>query len=201
MRGSGSVVLAGIRIIPFDESLDLIFSKQVTLPRHPNALSLRAFDDLGKELAREVYYSIGGGFIQREGEIEDKGVAGLYRDAPYAFSSAADLLRIGEEHQPAIWEIMLANEKTRHGEAEIREFVERIWDAMHACVLRGLETEGILPGGLNVRRRASELASRLEVVGEKDPLNAMDWVNAFAMAVNEDGRLTVSSEVRSQFAR
>jgi len=108
------------------------------------------------------------------------------RQVPYPFKSAADLVRIGEENQLAIWQIVLENEKSRRNESEIRSFVERIWNTMNACMLRGLETEGILPGGLNVRRRAPRFARRLEEAGEKDPLHAMDWVNVFAMAVNEE---------------
>jgi len=104
----------------------------------------------------------------------------------FTFSSAGELLKIGERHKLAIWEIALQNEKTWHSEEEVLAYVRRIWKVMQECVRRGLETEGILPGGLNVRRRAPRLAKKLKAPGSGDPLTPMDWVNAYAMAVNEE---------------
>jgi L-serine dehydratase len=186
IRTAHSLLLGGIRSILFDESQDLLFHKDSTLPAHPNGMSFRAFDERGSELFEETYYSIGGGFIKTEAQMQTPELLTSSQKVPYPFKSAADLLRIGEEKQLAIWQIVLENEKSRHSETEIQSFVERIWNTMHASMLRGLETEGILPGGLNVRRRAPRFARRLEEAGEKDPLHAMDWVNVFAMAVNEE---------------
>ncbi len=191
IRTAHSLLLGGVQAISFDEPLDLLFHKDSALPAHPNGMSFRAFDERGTELAKEIYYSVGGGFIKTEAEMPGSRLQEGKPDTnskkvPYPFKSADDLLRIGEEKQLAVWQIVLENEKSRRSETEIRAFVDRIWNAMHACMLRGLETEGILPGGLNVRRRAPRFARRLEEAGDRDPLHAMDWVNVFAMAVNEE---------------
>jgi len=186
IRTAHSLLLGGVHAIPFEESLDLLFHKDKTLPAHPNGMSFCVFDEQGIQLAREIYYSVGGGFIKTEAEMQGAQPEADSKKIPYPFKSAADLLRIGEEKQLAIWQIVLENEKSLRCESEILSFVDRIWNTMHACMLRGLETEGILPGGLNVRRRAPRFARRLEEAGAKDPLHAMDWVNVFAMAVNEE---------------
>jgi L-serine dehydratase len=183
IRDVRSLPLRGVQPIAFDESHDLLFHKDQTLRGHSNGMRFRAFDDVGAELAQQVYYSIGGGLIVREGEPAS---ARSVKVVPYPFASADELLHIGEERGMAIWQIALENEKSWHGEGEIREYVRRIWDVMQACAKRGLATEGILPGGLNVRRRAPNLAKKLSGGGSSDPLAPMDWVNVFAMAVNEE---------------
>jgi L-serine dehydratase len=130
-----------------------------------------------------IFYSVGGGFVVREGE--DAGRSAL-KPPPFPFTSADALLEIGDREKLEIWQIVLENEKTWRDEAPIRSSVTRIWEVMQACVKRGLETEGVLPGGLNVRRRAPRLARKLGEPGKVDPLAAMDWVNVYAMAVNEE---------------
>jgi L-serine dehydratase len=182
IASQGRLLLFGLHSVPFT-SETIVFHKDQVLPGHSNGMRFTAFDAIDQVVDTRVYYSVGGGSIQEESETSSTQQRG---SVPYAFHSAEELLRIGDERQLAIWEIMLANEKAGHTETEIREYIERIWDVMHKCVLRGLEAEGNLPGGLNVRRRAPRLAARLEGEGDKDPLNAMDWVNAFAMAVNEE---------------
>jgi L-serine dehydratase len=182
-RASGSLLLRGVHTISFDESRDLIFLKDQTLPGHSNAMRFRALDGGGTEVAQQVYYSTGGGFIVREGEDASAKSAA---PVPYPFGSADELLCIGEERGMEIWKIALENEKSWHSEAEVREHVRAIWEVMQQCVRRGLVTEGILPGGLNVRRRAPNLAKKLATGGSCDPLAPMDWVNVFAMAVNEE---------------
>jgi len=162
---------------------DIIFHRDKILPGHPNAMRFTAFDAAGTELKRQVYYSVGGGFILKEGETDE---ATDRVDAPLPFANAEDLLRTGDEHGLAIWQIALENEKAWRPESEIRDFVGRIWSVMRACVDRGLVTDGILPGGLNVRRRAPNLARKLAESSSADPLAPMDWVNVFAMAVNEE---------------
>jgi L-serine dehydratase len=142
-----------------------------------------AFEETGQELMQEIYYSVGGGFILREGESSRPNSLPPVR---YPFSSGADLLRLGEEHGLPFWKISLENEKCWRDEQVIRAYVERIWAVMQECVERGLRTEGVLPGGLNVRRRAPHLAKKLATVASSDPLLPMDWVNVFAMAVNEE---------------
>lgn len=183
IRSSETLPLLKIKSIPFHEAQDLLFHKNQTLAQHSNGVRFSAFHESGAELANQVYFSIGGGFILREGEsASSRTVAPV----PYPFSSADELLRIGEERSLAVWQIAFENEKSWRSETEIRSHVARIWDVMQGCVERGLATEGILPGGLNVRRRAPRLAKKLQEGGSNDPLAPMDWVNVFAMAVNEE---------------
>ena len=162
----------------------IVFHRDQVLPGHPNAMRFTAFGgDTPTRLLSQVYYSTGGGFIQREG-------APAGHDAkvpvPFPFGSAEELLNIANVHQWPVWRVILENEKAWRPEAEIRARVTLIWDVMRACIERGLHTEGILPGGLNVRRRASRLAERLSTTDGSDLLAPMDWVNAFAIAVNEE---------------
>jgi L-serine dehydratase len=183
IRQRREINLAGSKQIPFHEDGDLLFLKSQTLPGHSNGMRFTSFEESGAELYSGVFYSVGGGFIQRDGESAD---AVALKEPPFPFSSADELLAIGEREKLPIWRIVLENEKTWRKEAQIRASVMEIWSVMQACVNRGLETEGILPGGLNVRRRAPRLARRLEQLGSGDPLAPMDWVNVFAMAVNEE---------------
>ena len=182
IRSVRRLAVNGVREIAFDEAGDLLFLKDRALPGHSNGMRFQAFGEDG-EIARQVYYSIGGGFVEREGEASG---AQARASVPYAFSSADELLRIAAGEGMAIWQIALANEKTWHSEAKVREFVAQIWTVMRQCAERGLATEGILPGGLSVRRRAPNLARRLSQGASGDPLAPMDWVNVFAMAVNEE---------------
>jgi L-serine dehydratase len=183
IRSSKSLQLAGARAIEFDEVRDLLFHKDKTLPFHSNGMRYRGFDAPGAVIAEQVYFSIGGGFILREGETA---AANAKAPVKYPFSSAAELLKTADGHGMAVWEVALENEKAWHTEQEIREYVQRIWRVMQECMERGLKTEGILPGGLNVRRRAPRLANKLGASGSGDPLAPMDWVNVYAMAVNEE---------------
>jgi L-serine dehydratase len=182
IRSVRGLALRGVCTIPFAEPEDLLFRKDQTLPAHPNGMRFCAFEADGNRILEQVYYSIGGGFIWKEGEEHAHSRAG---PVPHPFSSADELLRIGEERKMAIWQIVLENEKAWHHETAVRNYVHRIWEVMQACVKRGLATEGILPGGLNVRRRAPRLAKKLSAK-EAEPLAQMDWVNAYAMAVNEE---------------
>lgn len=184
IRKGERIRLLGIHEIPLVEERDLLFHKDQILPGHPNAMRFTAIDASGKQLTNAVYYSVGGGFISREGEPQSARDA--VKPPPHPFSSAADLLRIGDELSLPFWQIVLENEKAWRAEEAVRNYIERIWHVMQECVTRGLKTEGILPGGLNVRRRAPQLARKLGQVGSSDPLTPMDWVNVFAMAVNEE---------------
>jgi L-serine dehydratase len=182
IRSVRALALRGIHAIPFIEPEDLLFHKDQTLKAHPNGMRFWAFDAKGESMLERVYYSIGGGFIWKEGEELARSEAA---PVPYPFSSADELLRIGDEQHMAIWRIVLANEKAWHPGTDVREYVGKIWDVMQACVKRGLATEGILPGGLNVHRRAPRLAKKLSEKSA-EPLAQMDWVNVYAMAVNEE---------------
>lgn len=183
IRSTRILRILGKHEISFEESRDILFHKDQTLPGHSNGMRFRAFDGAGVELANQIYFSIGGGFIQREGENAG---AQSRPGVPYPFRCAEELLRIGDEREMPIWQIAFENEKSWHGEEAVRGHVRRIWDAMKKCVERGLATEGILPGGLKVRRRAPLLAKKLSGSENSDPLAPMDWVNVFAMAVNEE---------------
>jgi len=184
IRGRKTLRLMGSHEVPFEESCDLLFLKDKLLPRHSNGMHFTAVDASGNPIHSGVFYSIGGGFIFREGEsISAKAPL---KAPPYPFSSAAEMLKMGDEHHLLIWQVMLENEKAWREEAAIRAYVNRIWEVMRACVARGLATEGILPGGLKVRRRAPQLKRKLEQQNPADPLAPMDWVNVFAIAVNEE---------------
>jgi len=183
IRGAKKLKLTGVREIAFDEATDLLWHKDKTLAAHSNGMRFTAFDADDAVLATQVYFSIGGGFILREGESAG---AKVVKPVPFLFSSADELLKIGDDGGLAIWEIALENEKAWHTEAEIRAHVARIWGVMQECVKRGLVTEGILPGGLNVKRRAPRSAKKLATEKKDDALAPMDWVNTFAMAVNEE---------------
>ncbi len=184
VRESKALTLGGVGPIVFHEPEDLIFHKDQTLPGHSNGMRFTALDSAGSSLLSEVFYSVGGGFIQREGEA--LGAFSARPQVPYPFSSADELLRLGDEHKLSIWEIALANETAWRAEPEVRAYVALVWQTMEECLERGISTEGILPGGLKVRRRAPAFYKRLSLQVSNDPLAPMDWVNTFAMAVNEE---------------
>jgi L-serine dehydratase len=183
IRSVKTLSLAGTNSIAFDEPRDLLFHKDQTLPFHSNGMRFCAFDASGAQLSAQTYFSVGGGFVVSEGETS---AAKAKSSVKYPFGSADELLALGEKHRLAIWQIGLENEKAWHSEADVRAYVQRIWHTMQECIDRGLATEGILPGGLNVRRRAQRLAKKLGESGSGDPLAPMDWVNVWAMAVNEE---------------
>ena len=186
VRSSGSLNLLHRQRVKFEEDRDLVFRTTETLPGHSNTMRFTAFDGSGAVVDTQIYFSVGGGFISREGEDSASAAAQSKSPVPHPFSSGDDLLRIGEETGMPIWEIALKNEKAWRTEPEIREALSRIHVTMEECVDRGLRTEGILPGGLKVRRRAPRLFQKLSAKPSIDPLAPMDWVNAFAMAVNEE---------------
>ena len=184
IRTQHSLLLLGKHLINFNADDDLVFRKTEILPGHSNGMRFTVRDDAGNEITSKIFYSIGGGFILAEGEqANERSIAG---PIPYPFRSAAELLELGQEKGRAIWEMVLENEKTVRSENEIRQGVSRIWQAMEDCTQRGFHTEGILPGGLNVRRRAPKMYRGLVKRQPADPLNVMDWINVFAMAVNEE---------------
>ncbi len=192
IRGGGRLRLGGQREIAFDETYDLVFIGAEQLPRHPNGMRFNAFGEGREVLRSEDFYSIGGGFITR-GEASLEQVVGDTARVRYPFHSAADLLRMARDDGLALHELALANELTWRKEAEVRDGLLRIWEAMQSCVRRGMTQEAVLPGVLRVPRRAAKLARRLEA---SDSADVMDWVNVFAMAVNEEnaagGRVVTS---------
>ncbi|HVT61737.1 MAG TPA: L-serine ammonia-lyase [Thermoanaerobaculia bacterium] len=175
--------------IEFDEKRDLIFNRKQLLPLHSNGMRFAAEGAAGELLSERTYYSIGGGFVVDE---EAAGKDRLVPDEtalPFPFTSGAELLRLSREHRLAIWQLMLANERSWRGEAEVRAGLLRIWEAMQRCVERGCHQAGVLPGSLKVPRRAPRLYAELTARTAEpatDPLTVLDWVNLFALAVNEE---------------
>jgi len=166
----------------------ITFHRRKSLPTHANAMELFAYHD-GELIYSKVYYSIGGGFIVDEQELADIKAQGQPTDnTKYKFDSAEQLLSLCTENGLSISALMLANEKQLLSEDEISQQLNKIWQTMQRCITRGMKREGILPGGLKLRRRAPSLHRRLKAESSthSDPLAAMDWVNLFAMAVNEE---------------
>jgi L-serine dehydratase len=196
IRHSGSLSLLGEKEIPFREPQDLLFHRDQMFPpqakmEHPNGVRFTACDAHGAVLLSAIFFSIGGGFIVADAEGAGNAPGMTTAAQPYPFSSAAELLAIAAENNLAIWQVMLANESALRPEAEVRAGILNIWKVMQACIDRGMATEGILPGGLQVRRRARRLAQRLRDKqhageGTGDPLAPLDWVTVYAMAVNEE---------------
>jgi L-serine dehydratase len=184
IRSAGRIRLAGRHEIAFDEPLNLLFHIDQVLPGHSNGMRFTAHDAALHVLAREEYYSIGGGFIQRAGAEADAGGARV--PPPYEFDSGARLLELARAQGLEIHELMLARERTWSSDAEIRAQLLRIWQVMQDCVRRGFEAQGLLPGVLGVRRRAPKLYRQLMSGNPQSPMHALDWVNVFALAVNEE---------------
>jgi L-serine dehydratase len=183
VRTSGKLRLDGQHDIGFDEQRHIRWHRELVLPGHPNAMRFTARDSSGAAISSEVYFSIGGGFIQRQGDT----ASGEERlPVPLPFESGAELLMRANLAGLSIWQLVLRNECAWREEAEVLAGIRRIWEVMRGCTWRGLHTEGILPGGLSVRRRAPRLYHKLVHGGSKDPLAVMDWVNVYAMAVNEE---------------
>jgi len=167
--------------VAFDPATDIVFRMRETLPRHPNGMRFEAFSN-DALVASVEYYSVGGGAVEGPGFEPDAATAAL----PYDFASAAELLAIAEANGWAIWEVVRANECAVQTAAELDAYLVSIWTTMQQCIERGLATEGILPGGLNVRRRAPRLYGKFRSATAGDRLEAMDFVNVMAMAVNEE---------------
>jgi len=205
IRATCRLYLAGKRFIAFDVQNDLFFHRNQMFPpgsvtQHPNGLRLTAFDANGSVLIERTFFSIGGGFIAEDGASQSsEDVPGV--QLPYPFHNAVELLEVARAHALPIHQVMLANECARVqaiepsigsevAEARVRSGIESIWRTMHNCAEHGMAAEGILPGGLNVRRRARRLAERLRARdsagGHVDPLAPLDWVTVYAMAVNEE---------------
>src|SRR5262249_47979078 len=183
IRARRALRLGGTTGIPFHEPDDLLFHESETLPGHPNGLRFTGFDEAGGRLLAEVYYSVGGGFVVKEGEQgRDEGVA----PPPYPFASAADLLALGRRTGLSIAGIVRANEETWRPRDEIDAGLDRIWRTMEQCIERGCRAEGVLPGGLGGQRRAGRLFRALDSCSVADPLAVLDWVSLFALAVNEE---------------
>src|SRR6202522_4637757 len=184
IRAGGRIRLLGRHEIAFDEPLNLLFHIDQVLPGHSNGMRFTAHGSALEVLAREEYYSIGGGFVVQAGAETNAGA--VRREPPYEFNSGARLLEHGRAHGLEIHELMLARERTWRSDADIRSGLLRIWQVMQDCVRRGFEAQGLLPGVLGVRRRAPKLYRKLMSSDPQSPMHALDWVNVFALAVNEE---------------
>ena len=190
IRQNGRLMLMGRHEIAFDVAADVPFYTSETMDLHPNGMRFTAYDDEGEVLLEEIYFSVGGGFVLSEAEARAGANAAKTNVAvPHPFRSAEDFLRIGQENGLAIAEIVMANETAWRDEAEVRRGLMRIWEAMEGCIERGCRTGGRLPGGLNVERRAKKMYDELRAKPEaclRDNLTVLDWVNLYALAVNEE---------------
>ncbi|MGL4573997.1 MAG: L-serine ammonia-lyase [Burkholderiaceae bacterium] len=191
IRATGSVQLIGRHGVSFDEAKDLIFYRRETLPFHANGMVCTAFNQDGKAFFEKTYYSVGGGFVV-SGELsaDRTRAARIAPDAtalPMGFKSGAELLALCGKHQMSIAQIMRMNERHWRKDAEIDAGLLNIWNVMQGCVTRGCATQGVLPGGFKVKRRAADLHAKLSATNAvQDPLSVMDWVNLYALAVNEE---------------
>ncbi|RKN48510.1 L-serine ammonia-lyase [Micromonospora endolithica] len=187
IRAERRLSLLDAHEVDFDPDRDLVLHRRRSLPYHPNGMTFAAYDADGAEVRTRTYYSVGGGFVV------DEAAAGADRIKPdttrvrYPFSTGAELLDVTRATGLSISEVMLANELSWRTEGEVRAGLLEIWRVMRECVARGCERDGVLPGGLKVRRRAAELRRGLDAeVDATDPLRVMDWVTLFALAVNEE---------------
>src|SRR5688572_30809184 len=189
IRGDKRIRLHGEHEIGFDEKHDLIMNKRQKLPFHTNGMRFTAFDAQGQEIATRDYYSVGGGFVVNQDEAAEDRIVADTTPLPYPFHSGAELLAHTEREGLSIAALMFANEQAWRTDSEIRQGLREIWEAMQACVARGIRQEGTLPGGLHVLRRAPSLHTELSTRPEaamRDPLTVLDWVNLYALAVNEE---------------
>jgi L-serine dehydratase len=189
VRASGRIRLLGEHQVGFTDD-DLLLHRRQSLPYHPNGMRFTAFDEAGQELRSRTSYSVGGGFVVDEpADAAAPAMAGSADAAglPYPFASAAELLDRCTESGLPVSGVMLANEASLRPAGQVRARLLGIWAVMRQCVEAGCGSPGILPGGLKVPRRAPELYRRLAAdPGQADPLHVMDWVNLFAIAVNEE---------------
>jgi len=174
--------------IDFDYETDLILHRGKFLPYHPNAVTLSIYDINDELLLEKTYYSIGGGFVISEDDI-DKTEETEEIEVPYAFNNAKELMDLCKKHSLKISQLVLENEKTVRSEKEIKEKLLEIWNVMRNSVQEGIKKQGIMPGGLEVPRRANELYEKLKTkqnFSMVDPLEVMDWIDLYALAVNEE---------------
>ncbi|MEM5519666.1 L-serine ammonia-lyase [Sulfitobacter sp. AS59] len=189
IHASNQITLPDLGALKFNPKTDMVFDYDVKLDGHANGMMLMATDAQGDVTLRETYYSIGGGFVMTEAEL----TAGKDTDegapVPYPFKSAAEMLEMSRASGKSIAGMKRANEESRGGAAHLRDGTKRLWQVMNDCINRGLETDGILPGGLNVKRRAKGIHDALLAergLNQQAPHTINDWMSVYAMAVNEE---------------
>ncbi|MGC5661043.1 L-serine ammonia-lyase [Micromonospora sp. WMMD723] len=187
IRARGRLALLGTQEIDFEPDRDLVLHRRRSLPYHPNGMVFSAWDAAGAQVRERTYYSVGGGFVVDEAAAGADRITVDTTAVPHPFSTGAELLDVTTGTGLSISGVMLANELSWRSEPDVRAGLLDIWRVMRECVARGGTRDGVLPGGLRVRRRAAELRRSLEAdAGSTDPLRAMDWVTLFALAVNEE---------------
>jgi L-serine dehydratase len=187
IRAQKRINLQGQRPVSFDEKSDLLFRKRELLPHHPNGMRFEAFDEQGAVLESREYYSVGGGFVVNQDKAAEDRIVADETQLPFPFRTGDELLALCARENRRISDIMLANECTWRPQEEVRSGLLQIRDAMMACMERGFRQNGVLPGGLQVIRRAPRLYQELNRQPEgHDPLSTLDWVNLYALAVNEE---------------
>ena len=189
IRGTKTLRLGGTHAIAFDEKHDLVMNKRQKLPFHTNGMRFTAFDATGAQLATRDYYSVGGGFVVNQDEAAEDRIVADTTELPHPYHSGDELLRRCADTGMSIARLMYANEQAWRSGEDICAGLREIWRAMQSCLARGIRAAGTLPGGLHVARRApslhAELSSRPEAA-MRDPLTVLDWVNLYALAVNEE---------------
>ena len=189
IRSSKRIQLMGQHEIAFDEKRDLGMNKRQKLPYHTNGMRFTAYNADDEVIATRDYYSVGGGFVVNQDDAADDRIVPDETPLPYPFKSGDELLAQTARSGLSIAQLMFENEKCWRSEDEIRAQLREIWSAMQSCVTRGIREEGVLPGGLKVGRRAPALYRELSSKPEaamRDPLTTLDWVNLYALAVNEE---------------
>jgi L-serine dehydratase len=186
IRAGGELALGGTHRIGFDPDEDLVMHRRKSLPAHPNGMTFAAFDGDDTQIQFRTYYSVGGGFVVDEAATGADRVVLDDTQVKFPFSTGQELLAICERERMSISDVMLANEQAWRTEEEIREGMLHLWSVMAECIERGFRREGVLPGGLKVPRRAPGLFRELSGKSEVDPLHVIDWVNLYALAVNEE---------------
>jgi L-serine dehydratase len=193
IRGGATLNLLGEHAVGFNEKTDLIFLRRESLPFHANGMRFQAFDAAGAVVAERTYYSVGGGFVVSDEVAADgtkqKAIAPDTTVLPHPFRSGAELLELTAKERCSIAALMRRNERHWRSDEQIDAGLLKIWAVMQACVVRGCKTGGTLPGGFKVRRRAADLHRQLCANPEaalRDPLQVLDWVNLYALAVNEE---------------
>ena len=188
IQTTGKLALGGESEIAFDIGRDIVLAKETFLPEHPNGMKLSAFDGQGKLILEETYFSIGGGTIARADEMSKRMEREPF-NVPYQFNTGDELLEMCERDNLSISDLVLQNEEALRSPEEVKSGILHIAKVMHDTINRGIKTEGVLPGGLNLKRRASDMYKRLEqnfMDNNLDPLMLMDWINLWAFAVSEE---------------
>ncbi len=188
IKSSAAIVIGGNQKINFKSSTDIVFHRKKSLPTHPNGMTFCAFNSEQQIVLEKTFYSVGGGFVINEDKNSDSLIVENKTQVRHPFSTAAELLKQCEKNQLPISQIMLQNELAWNSEEQIKQKLLEIWEAMEQSIQRGCEKDGALPGGLKVPRRARSIYHKLIGEGhlQSDPLYVMDWVDLYALAVNEE---------------